>query len=421
MLRRIGLTGHAPAALALLCGIALMLRSAFPMEPGLDYFHDASGPIDALARGDLGDFAAQHALMGPFSLLLRAPFVALVFHGSLHVVYYAGVLPCLGALVWLVLILRRRMRALGRPAAAIAAVTAVALLNPGVFRSIHWGHPEELLAGALCVGAALAAGRDRTILAALLLGLAVATKQWALVAVVPVVLAAPRRRLALLVGSGAVAAALILPTMVAAPETFVSVQRSAAQAGGPIGPANVWWLVSSPRSAADRAVTDTGFAYEIPLWLSAQTHPLIVLFPTALGVLLWLRRKGRVTGDDALGLLALALLLRCVLDPWNNDYYHAPFLLALLAWESLARSGWPRLTVFAGAALSLTFPASAMTFTELSAAGALLGAGYLAWALPLTGWLALSLFAPARAEAVAAAVRSRMPAPARRAANVARA
>ena len=86
-----------------------------------------------------------------------------------------------------------------------------------------------------------------------------------------------------------------------------------------------------------------------------------------LGLLFW-RRRRLLRREDALGLLALLLLLRCVLDPWNNDYYHAPFLLALLAWEALARDGWPRLTVLAGAALALTFPAS--TLTSMSAIAA---------------------------------------------------
>ncbi len=396
--------GKVLPALAFLAGFALMLRSAFPMEPGLDYFQDASASIDALARGDVQSFLAQGALMGSFSLLLRAPFVALVFEQSLDAVYYAGVLPCFAAVVGLVFVLRRQMGALGKPAAAITLVTVVALLNPGVFRAIHWGHPEELLGGALCAGAVIAAARGRSVTAGLLLGLAVATKQWALIAVIPTLLAAPRRRLPLAVVGALVAAALTLPMMFAAPKTFVAVHEQAAQAGGPIGPANVWWTISSPRTAEERAATSPGFAYEIPTWLAGLTHPLIVLAGLPLGLLFW-RRREKLTAEDALGLLALLLLLRCLLDPWNNDYYHAPFLLALLSWEALARSGWPRLTVLAGAALALTFPASALTFTELSAAGGLLGAGYLCWAVPLAAWIGMRLFAPQVCDALLARVR----------------
>ena len=41
-------------------------------------------------------------------------------------------------------------------------------------RALEIGHPEELVGGALCVGALLAAARDRATLAAVLLGLALA-------------------------------------------------------------------------------------------------------------------------------------------------------------------------------------------------------------------------------------------------------
>ena len=146
------------------------------------------------------------------------------------------------------------MGALGRPAAAIGARDGGRRCSTRAYSgAIHWGHPEELLGGALCVGAVIAAARGRSIAAGLLLGLAVATKQWALIAVIPTVLAAPRRRLPLAVVGALVAAALTLPMMFAAPKTFVAVHKQAAQAGGPIGPANVWWTISSPRTAEERA------------------------------------------------------------------------------------------------------------------------------------------------------------------------
>jgi hypothetical protein len=44
--------------------------------------------------------------------------------------------------------------------------------------------------------------------------------------------------------------------------------------------------------------------------------------------------------EQALLLLTLVLLLRAALDPWDNVYYHLPFLLALLAYEAHKRR-WP--------------------------------------------------------------------------------
>jgi hypothetical protein len=411
---------RALAALAFAAGLILMLRSAFPMDAGVDYFSDASAAIDALAGGDLQTFFVQEPLMGSFSLLLRAPFVALVFDRSIDTVYFVGVLPCLAAVGLLVLALRRRMTALGRPAAAITLVTVVAMLNYGVIRSVHWGHPEEILGGALCAGAVLAALRDRTWLAALLLGRAIATKQWALIAIIPTLLAASQKRIPLLLVAAAIAAALTLPSLLVKPQQFVAVHQQAAVAGAHIGPANVWMAIARERTAEERHLTAKGYAYAIPSSIAALTHPLIVLAGIPLGLLFWLRRRS-LKREDALGLLALLLFIRCLADPWNIDYYHAPFLLALLSWEAVARDGWPRLSVFAGAALATTFPATLVSMSQMSADALRFSLGYLIWAVPLAGWIALSLYAPARAAAISAAIRARLPERSQRAANVARA
>jgi hypothetical protein len=371
---------RALAAAALLVAGALVLRSALGVADGLDYFADAAFPIDALARGDLRGFAANPALMGDFSLFLRAPFVWLVFDRDVSVVYLAGALPCLAALVALALYLRRRVLARGLPVAAALLVGLLAVLNPGTFRSLHWGHPEEILAGALCVGAIVAATRGRGLPAGVLLGLAVATKQWAVIAVIPTLLAATRHRIRLSLVAGALAGAIALPALLLQPQAVVGTHAAIIQAQPVAGPANVWWPFSTPRTAVERNAGAPGFG----------------------------RRRERPGPYDTLGLFALLMLLRCLLDPWNNDYYHAPMLLSLLAWEALGRDGWPRLGLFAGAALALTFPASADSMSALSADAPRICVTYLAWALPLAAWLAMALFAPRRLAAWEQALRGRL-------------
>jgi hypothetical protein len=395
----------AAAGIAVAC--LLVLRSALGMADGLDYFTDAAFPIDALARGDLRAFAANPALMGDFSLFVRAPFVWLVFDQDVSVVYLAGALPCLAALVALALVLRRRMLALGRPAAAVLLVSLLAVVNPGTFRALHWGHPEELLTAALCVGAIIAATRGRGLLAGVLLGLAVATKQWAVIAVIPTLLAAPRQRLRLGLVAGALAVAIALPAMLLQPQAVVGTHTAIVQAQPVAGPASVWWPFSTPRTAAERKAGAPGFAAKIPAWIGTVSHPLIVLLGIPLGWLFW-RRRGQFAAHDVLGLFALLMLLRCLLDPWNNDYYHAPMLLSLLAWEALGRDGWPRLTLFAGAALALTFPASIDSMSALSADSLRICVMYLAWALPLAGWLTMAVFAPRRLALWTGALRGRV-------------
>jgi hypothetical protein len=66
--------------------------------------------------------------------------------------------------------------------------------------------------------------------------------------------------------------------------------------------------------------------------------------PTLMALVCAIRFRRR-PWHDALLLLALVFLLRCLLDPWNVSYYALPFLFALLAWEVHARGGVPRLTL----------------------------------------------------------------------------
>ena len=121
--------------------------------------------------------------------------------------------PCLLAAVALAVVLHHR--ALGLGAGRIAAWSALVLVaaNPLTLRALEVGHPEELLGGALCVGAGLAAVARRPLLAGALLGAAMANKPWAVVAVAPVLLMlgdGRRRALACAVG---VAALLVAPML----------------------------------------------------------------------------------------------------------------------------------------------------------------------------------------------------------------
>src|SRR5680860_1842017 len=85
-------------------------------------------------------------------------------------VYLIGVLPCLLATIALGLVLSRSLADRRASTAAQGLVAGLAVITPMTFRAVHWGHPEELLAGALCVGALLAALRERELLAGILLG-----------------------------------------------------------------------------------------------------------------------------------------------------------------------------------------------------------------------------------------------------------
>src|SRR4051794_27523442 len=136
-------------------------------SPG-DYVDDAGPAIDALRRGDLHRFFAEQPLMGGFSLVLRAPLAALahVLGGGEPGAYRLGSAVCVlpAGLLGLELVRTLARRGGSRVAQAVVAILCVA--NPVSFHALHYGHPEEILAGVLCVAAALAAGRDRPLAAA---------------------------------------------------------------------------------------------------------------------------------------------------------------------------------------------------------------------------------------------------------------
>ena len=94
--------------------------------------------------------------------------------------------------------------------------------------------------------------------------------------------------------------------------------------------------------------------------------------------------------DDVLLLLAVLLFGRCLFEPWNIDYYHAPFLLALATWEILRGRGLPLLSLAATAATWFSF----MTWTDYEIYGNATYAMYMAWTLPLAFVLVRALLFP---------------------------
>jgi hypothetical protein len=123
-----------------------------------------------------------------------------------------------------------------------------------------------------------------------------------------------------------------------------------------------------------------------PSWLQPLPRPLIIGTGIALAGLWWLRSGEDRRRDDALLLLALALLARCVLDPWNLVYYHLPCALALVAWETRRGRPYPVLTLAFSAAAWLSF----VTYAERETNGPFLL--YMAWVLPLAAGMAMALF-----------------------------
>ena len=133
------------------------------------------------------------------------------------------------------------MRKRGATKIATGVALMLCVANPITLLALDVGHPEELLGAVLCVAAVLAAMGNRPLWAGVLLGLAVANKESAIVAVGPVLLALPEHRIRAMLAAAAVAAVVLLP--LAAEGGFLTQAKSAAAPDGSIfSPWQFWWF-----------------------------------------------------------------------------------------------------------------------------------------------------------------------------------
>ncbi len=393
------------SALAACAGLAFLGLESFVWS---DYEHEVAPAFAALAHGHVAEFLRLAPAYGG-SLIERAPFalVPTLWGGGALAVYRAAAVPCLLASAALGVWLVARMRGERRPWVARALALLVCVANPLSLRALEIGHPEELLGACLCVAAVLLAANERPLWAALALGLAVANKEWALLAVAPVLLAlAPRRRVVCALCATAIAGAVLAPLALVHAGGFVAATRATAAPPSAIfNPWQIWWFLGSHAPAGAAATASPG-ARVGPAWVSASSHLLILLAGFAVGAALWLRerRGGPTRARSALLALALVLLLRCLLDTWDTSYYIVPFLLALLAWE--LQEPAHRIQLAAAAATGL----ASITFLWLPNTGApadAQAAFFLAWALPFAAALAVQLLSPGRLRRLSERLRAR--------------
>ena len=397
---------------AALAGVVMMSWLTLQSFAWNDYDDEVSGAFKALIAGDVTGFLGQLPAYGG-SLVLRAPFagVTALLGGGELAVYRAVSIPCLLAAAIFAIFLVRRLVARGRSRGVRALVLGLCVCNPITLRALEIGHPEELLAAVLAIGAVLAAVDARTIPAAVLLGLSIATKSWAVLAIGPVLLALPARRVLALCLAGGVTLAVLAPIAIAG--SHGALIDGASTTGGVIFQPwqAFWFLGESGHVVIGGGGMPKPAGYRVPPeWLSPLTHPLIALLVVPLS-LAWARAHravARFGGEQVLLLLALLLLLRCVLDPWNVVYYELPFLLALLTWEALCRPERPPVLALAATAVVWVTLQRAPDFLSPD----LQSIAFVAWSVPLAAWLARTAFwpspraasgAPAAASAVAPA------------------
>jgi hypothetical protein len=336
--------------------LAALLTSSGDYGAGMSTGDSPAPTIAAVLHGHLGLAVARQPLIGLSSILLRLPFAgfAAAIGGGTMLQYRFGVFACAVVVGALGAFVVEAARVHGRWAAAAAVLAGLMIVSPLTLGVRLGGHPEELLGGALCVGSVLAATEGRPRLAGALLGAALGTKQWALIAVVPAVLACRERRMTMLLTAGVVAAPLALALPIADPHAFLS----ASKLIGDLHETYIeswWWPFSVVRTATVHVGETTSVMSDhlLPLSLSREQVswlPMVASLPLG-----WLYRRHQPGRDpiDAVGLLALLLLLRCTLDPSFVFYYVTPLVIALFAWELLRGPRLPLASLLSIAVFSL--------------------------------------------------------------------
>lgn len=350
------------AACAAIGGALVMVWFGVRGAGLIDWNVEARPAVDALLAGHGARFLQLAPVYGG-SLILRSPFIlsTTLWHGDNTAVYMAGAAPCLAAAAALGIWLSAQMRRRGAALPACVLVILLCAANPLTVPGLQFGHPEELLGAVLCIAAVLCAMSERPIWAAVLLGMAIGNKEWAVLAVGPVLVAMQHGRLRALVITGAVATLLLAPFVLAPALAGASAASTAANGlstGTIFQPWQIWWFFG-PHGHVVKGLHDSitaGFRTP-PAWIQSIGHPLVVLVMAPLtGLFAWLRRRSpHQVANGPLLLLTLLFALRCVLDPWDTAYYAVPCLLSLLTWEALSRDRPPVLTLMASFAAWLAF------------------------------------------------------------------
>jgi hypothetical protein len=389
-----------PAGLALaFAALVLFLGSRDVFWTG-DFYLEVYPGYDALMGGDLGPFLERLPGYSGFVVVVGAPAALLsdLFGGAETMVFRLTAAPGLLALGAVGVAVAGPVRAAGNrrwPVFLVFAAGGVLALE-----SLRFGHPEDLLATGAAVGAVLAARGGRITWASVLIVGAVVAKQWAVLAILPAALAAPRGGLR--IAAAGVAGTVLL--LFLQTEHGGAVHGTITHTGTLFHPHQIFWPFGIP---ATPEFTAAGHGTRMgPEWLSPLTRPLIVGSGAGVALLWWLLGGRARNRDDVLGVLALAFLLRCMLDPWDLVYYHLPLVVSLAAWEARRGRDLPVLSVAVSAACWMSF----VVYEERSGYGPY--AAYLIWAVPLAIGLAVALLRPRRAVRRAPVAALAAPAPA---------
>jgi hypothetical protein len=365
---------------------------------------DPSASIEALARGDISGFFSNQPAMGLTSMALRAAAVALVRGTDLTSQYQAGAAICCAAAALIAVWVASRARRQGAGVPAVVALLGLWTIAILWARTLQLGHPEEALAAALGLAAVILAGERRPVAAGVALGLAIGTKEWALLLAPAVVFAGSAIDWRRTIGTALAAVALTSGVMAVGDPGAFRAAHEGQRAGDThtVTPASVWFRLGD-KQVIQRSGGEELFRVYPPKLVGRWCRPLVILL-AALMIPLFLRRRG-FGCPDALALGAAILVLRAILDTQTFSYHLVPMLMATAAWEVFARRRFPVVAIAAMAAFQLTVHVvvpdlSSYQFNSI----------YLAWTLLLLAILAAAAFSRRAARRSAAPAAPAVPA-----------
>jgi hypothetical protein len=169
---------------------------------------------------------------------------------------------------------------------------------------------------------------------------------------------------------------------------FIANARGAAAPPSTIfQPWQVWWFLGHHGQVVKGLFGGIKPGYRVaPSWIGSVSHPLIIALGLPLTAILW--RRERRPGQ-ALALLTLLMLLRCMLDSWDTTYYTLPFVFALLAWEVLSFERPPVLAFLASVSVWVIFQ-----WLPLHVSADAQSVFFLAFSLPALGAITAWLYKP---------------------------
>ena len=350
--RRLLVAGLLVVGMAALAVLAVSQSGDYDLTGALNGDNAAPG-IHALVHGSIAGYVARQPLMGLTTILLRLPFAVIgsLIGGELTVYKlgaFACLLPLALAAAWLIAApgISRRKRLLR------LLTVAVVIGSPITRSAMQEGHPEDVVAATLATGAVLAASAGKVRWAAVLLALAIGAKEWAVIAIVPVLIALPsgRRLEAALI---TVALMFLLDGVVALADLAAFEQSSRAVGTKYLSSLSPLWPLATPIRLLGGGYVA---AARVAPWGMTRTQQIAVQLSVIASVAgVWFLRVRRSGGRcEALRLLALLAAVRCICDPVNQQYYWTALLIPVATWESL-EIRLPTLTILLSAIVWLLY------------------------------------------------------------------